>query len=173
MGYRRRHPHRRPRRQPSISGTVFQDNNGNGILDAGEPGIPGVTLFLDLNHDDTLDPGDPTAVTNASGAYSFTGLVAGSYTVREILPTGQISTQDTLSPFLSPNVAAAQASTGENFGDFPTVFGTPASSNGLHPPPLRPRPEQILETIGDQPHHHLLRRPRRPYLPHLQHRRRQ
>src|SRR4051812_22745291 len=34
----------------SISGQVFRDNNSNGALDAGETGINGVTVFLDLNN---------------------------------------------------------------------------------------------------------------------------
>src|SRR5258708_10231664 len=42
---------------------------------------PGRTVFLDLNHDQKLDPGDPSGVTGADGTYTFTGLSAGLYDV--------------------------------------------------------------------------------------------
>jgi len=38
-----------------ISGTVIQDVNGNGVVDAGEPGQAEVTTYLDLNGNDRLD----------------------------------------------------------------------------------------------------------------------
>jgi subtilisin-like proprotein convertase family protein len=39
----------------SISGTVFQDTNDSGALASGDPGIPGRTVYLDLNNDGVLD----------------------------------------------------------------------------------------------------------------------
>ena len=66
----------------SISGKVFQDNNTNGVQNTGEPGLAGITVFLDLKKDGTLDPGDPTATTNASGLYTFSTLTPGTYTRR-------------------------------------------------------------------------------------------
>jgi uncharacterized delta-60 repeat protein len=72
----------------SISGNVCTDYNGNGIDDAGEPGLAGATVYLDLNGDSTLDSNDPRAVTTSTGNFYFTGLNPGAYTVREILPSG-------------------------------------------------------------------------------------
>jgi hypothetical protein len=65
-----------------ISGQVFQDFNQNGVADAREPGLAGATVFLDVNSDGRLDPGDPTAVTDQNGFYQFVNLAQGSYTVR-------------------------------------------------------------------------------------------
>ena len=48
-----------------IQGIVFNDINGNGILDAGETGIVGRTVFLDLNKNGSQDAGEPTAITGA------------------------------------------------------------------------------------------------------------
>nr|WP_067295371.1 SdrD B-like domain-containing protein [Marinobacterium profundum] len=61
----------------SIGDTLYADSNNNGVQDAGEPGIEGVTL-------DLLDSGSEviaTLTTDASGLYNFNELVAGSYTV--------------------------------------------------------------------------------------------
>jgi protocatechuate 3,4-dioxygenase beta subunit len=66
----------------SIGDFVWNDLNGNGVQDAGEPGIPGVTV--------TLSNG-ATTTTNASGAYSFTNLPAGNYTVTFSTPAGYTS----------------------------------------------------------------------------------
>ncbi|MEF7613164.1 SdrD B-like domain-containing protein [Aquincola sp. MAHUQ-54] len=48
-----------------VLGTVFADCNANGMPDDGEPGVPGVRLLLQDGS---------TAVTDASGRYSFYGL---------------------------------------------------------------------------------------------------
>ncbi len=61
----------------TIGDTVFMDADGDGVVDAGEPGIAGVTVTL-------LDgSGNPIAstVTDANGQYAFPGLPDGSYTV--------------------------------------------------------------------------------------------
>jgi CSLREA domain-containing protein len=52
----------------------------NGLLEPGEPGIPGVTLHLKAG---TCAAGADlaTAVTDSAGAYSFSGLAAGTYCV--------------------------------------------------------------------------------------------
>ncbi|MFN8498618.1 MAG: SdrD B-like domain-containing protein [Anaerolineae bacterium] len=57
----------------NVTGTVFNDLNGNGTQDPGEPGIPGVTVTL-------KDPsGNPvgTTTTDASGNYSFPNVPPG------------------------------------------------------------------------------------------------
>ena len=69
-----------------VSGTVFRDFNLNGHQDAGEPGVAGQTVFLDLNNSGTFVTGDPTATTDANGSYSFSfsGLQPGAYNVRQV-----------------------------------------------------------------------------------------
>ncbi len=59
----------------TISGIVFNDLNGNGVHDTGE-GIPNITVTI------TGTSGGPIVLTtNASGAYSQTGLAADTYSV--------------------------------------------------------------------------------------------
>jgi hypothetical protein len=74
----------------SIQGTIFDDLNRSGVLaPAKDPRLPGWTVYLDLNHDGKLDPGDPTTVTDlVDGTYFFSGLAAGSYVVRAVPPYG-------------------------------------------------------------------------------------
>jgi hypothetical protein len=67
-----------------IRGNVFNDLNIDRKLNAGEPGLSGWTVYLDLNHDGHLDPGDPFTTTDQNGDYAFTGLRAGAYTVAEV-----------------------------------------------------------------------------------------
>ncbi|HJZ93263.1 MAG TPA: SdrD B-like domain-containing protein [Gemmataceae bacterium] len=75
----------------STGGFVYQDTNGNGKKDAGEPGIAGVTVTLTgsaAGSDTAITP--KTAVTGDDGSYTFTGLVPGKYTLTETQPNGFI-----------------------------------------------------------------------------------
>ncbi|QDV57668.1 SdrD B-like domain-containing protein [Rosistilla oblonga] len=79
--------------QADISGYKWHDVNFDGVWDAGELGLNGWEIYLDLNNDGDFDQGVDQKTTTAfdgthDGAYSFTGLAAGTYTVREIVPEG-------------------------------------------------------------------------------------
>ncbi|MFT5165777.1 MAG: hypothetical protein ACI8P3_001006 [Saprospiraceae bacterium] len=67
----------------AIGSTVFFDANGNGAQDWTETGIEGVTVYLCDTASGTCNSGSAlqTAVTDATGAYLFTGLVPDDYTV--------------------------------------------------------------------------------------------
>ena len=67
-----------------IEGQKWNDLNGNGFKDFGEPGLAGWTIYLDLNENGALDAGEPSTMTDANGNYSFGQLVAGTYTVSEV-----------------------------------------------------------------------------------------
>ncbi len=67
----------------TITGTKYEDVNGNGIIDPADRPVEGITIRLFRG----------TALiaetqTDAGGAYRFDGLKPGSYRVEEILPTG-------------------------------------------------------------------------------------
>jgi uncharacterized repeat protein (TIGR01451 family) len=92
-----------------ILGRLFEDKNGNGIPDTGEPGVPGVRVYLE---DGSFTFSDP------DGQYSFTGVSAGNHVAK--------IDRSTLTPRLKPypyNTAFA----GVGWSQFITVpFGGPA-----------------------------------------------
>ena len=100
----------------TISGTAFEDFDGNGIKGSSDTGLSGFTVYLDENNNGVLDSGDVSTTTDANGNYSFTGLADGTYTVREVVPTGW--TQTSVASY-SATVSSTQNSTGNNFGQFP------------------------------------------------------
>jgi hypothetical protein len=79
-----------PTEQPlgSIGDFVWDDGvitEANGIQDAGESGVTGVTVNL---YDGSGTTKLATQVTGSDGKYVFTGLPAGSYVVEFVIPTG-------------------------------------------------------------------------------------
>ncbi|MCX6358784.1 MAG: hypothetical protein NT029_03175 [Armatimonadetes bacterium] len=67
-----------------LVGKVFVDTNGNRTQDAGEPGVPGVRVYLE---DGTF------SVTDGEGKYSLYGLIPRSHVVRldpATLPSGAV-----------------------------------------------------------------------------------
>jgi hypothetical protein len=94
-----------------ISGVVWNDQNGDGVRQSSEPGVPGVSVLLFVGA-----PGSGTqvarTVTDALGLYSFNGLAVGSnYYVEFSTPPA-----DTFSP--------------ENAGSDPTIASN-ASAAGV------------------------------------------
>ena len=69
----------------SVGDLVFEDSNNNGVQDAGEDGIPGISLSL---WEDTDGDGEPDvdtgldAATDLAGRYSFLNLIPGDYVVQ-------------------------------------------------------------------------------------------
>jgi len=71
-----------------IRGMKWHDINGDGKIDRGEPGLADVIIFLDLNDNGVLEANEPSQLTNEQGQYVFSNLEAGTYVVREVVPTG-------------------------------------------------------------------------------------
>ncbi|MBI5633652.1 MAG: DUF11 domain-containing protein [Nitrospirae bacterium] len=77
----------------SIGDTIFNDLGGNGVQDAGEPGMAGVvvSLYSDSDGDGIIDVGEPlvgSVTTDANGQYLFSGLANGNYIVSVPIPAG-------------------------------------------------------------------------------------
>jgi hypothetical protein len=65
-----------------LSGSVYDDVNRNGQLDGADRALSDWGVYIDLNNLGYYVDGDPTAYTDSSGSYSFSGLAPGTYTVR-------------------------------------------------------------------------------------------
>jgi protocatechuate 3,4-dioxygenase beta subunit len=68
----------------AIGDFVWEDIDGDGVQDAGEPGIENVTVTLQDDNGNTL----ATTTTDATGFYEFTNLVPGDYVVVFGTPAG-------------------------------------------------------------------------------------
>jgi len=100
----------------SISGTVYNDANGNGVKDSGEVVVSGQKLYIDKNINGVLDTGEPIFTTSTAGTYTFSGLAAGTYRVRETIMSGWRWTNPS-SGYLNVTVTAGQVVTAKNFGE--------------------------------------------------------
>lgn len=68
----------------SISGTKYNDLNGNGVQEPNEPPLANWQIFLDLNNNGRPDANEPLTVTNVQGNYFFANLPPGTYLTREV-----------------------------------------------------------------------------------------
>ena len=82
-----------------LSGTVYYDGSAggynNGVQDAGEPGISGVTVQLS-GTDSAGNPVTQSTTTDSTGHYQFTNLPPGTYKIVETQPTAYLDGKDTL-----------------------------------------------------------------------------
>jgi uncharacterized repeat protein (TIGR01451 family) len=81
----------------SIGDTIWHDTNGNGIMDAGELPLAGVSVYL------TDENGDPLAftTTNAGGQYLFSNLPLGTYNVT--VDTSTLPSDKQITPSADPD----------------------------------------------------------------------
>ncbi len=124
----------------TFTGRNFSDLNGNGVLDAGETGIGGAFVYIDLDRDGRIDIGEPRAITNADGTYTlnFAGLQAGqTYQIREVVQPGfeQIAPasgfhQFVYNPLSPPSGLDFANRPSRDFGDAPDSYRTLLASGG-------------------------------------------
>src|SRR5262249_49270120 len=86
----------------SVSGTVFNDANGNGVLNRGENGLAGRTVILFNTTDDPAGVELARTTTDSQGRYQFDNfdeLLVGKYRVQEVVPAGWRGTTPTTVDF--------------------------------------------------------------------------
>lgn len=107
----------------SIAGNVYFDANSSGSKDGGETGIRGVSITLSGGASRSM-------VTDASGNFAFTGLLAGTYSVTQTQPDGYTDGNDLAgtsggiintpkNAITTIVLTAGSAATGYLFGEMP------------------------------------------------------
>jgi uncharacterized repeat protein (TIGR01451 family) len=82
----------------SVGNRVFTDTNNNGVFDAGDVGLDGVTVRL-LDSAGNPVTGVPAQTTTGGGYYLFTNVPSGTYIVEIVPPAGTASSSG------SPNLS--------------------------------------------------------------------
>jgi uncharacterized repeat protein (TIGR01451 family) len=129
-----------------ITGTVFQDDNGDGIQQLGEAGIPGVEMTL-TGTDVFGNPVEITVVTDENGQYTFEDLNAGDYQISQVQPDGY----DDGLVFGESNINLGW---GDNIGDstfaelLPGASGNPPRLPGLPPISVSPISNLLSSFLG-------------------------
>jgi len=112
-----------------LEGRVWNDLNGNGVLNEGESGLAGATIYL-YSLPDTSSPARPPVTTADDGVFVFTALPPGWYNVQRTNPAGYVSTTDDSVNVLIPTGGTVWAT----FGAWipatatPTITSTPVAS---------------------------------------------
>lgn len=109
----------------SISGTVFKDENNNGTQQGADAGLASVSITLG-GTDWMGNPVSQSTTTDAAGAYSFTSLPPGTYTVTE--PAQPTNTSNGIT-------TAGAAVTNGTAGTATSVTTLPSRISGVVLPP--------------------------------------
>ncbi len=101
----------------TVSGTVYNDDDLDGVLDGGESGVEGVILYLyiDLDSDGTIDPEDTrvqTTTTDSNGDYAFYYASTAS-----LLVTTEFSSYPASSALTTDNIESATFTDNVNFAE--------------------------------------------------------
>jgi len=134
-----------------LGDTVWYDANSNGLQDAGEPGLNGVTVYLagDMDNDGIAEiklTATTTTTAGLRGQYLFDNLPVGSFTVTvdpSTLPGGTTQTYDldgTLDNKTTVKLGASEKRTDLDFGYTGThpigntvwIDGTLGTDDGTH-----------------------------------------
>jgi uncharacterized repeat protein (TIGR01451 family) len=113
------------KQQGVLSGFVYHDNNNDGLFQSAEQGIGNVTISLTGSTINGAVVNQTTTTDSSTGAYQFTGLSAGSYTVTETQPANWIdgkTTAGTLGGSATDNVIS-QISLPQNGQSLANNFG--------------------------------------------------
>ncbi|MBM4165743.1 MAG: T9SS type A sorting domain-containing protein [Ignavibacteria bacterium] len=95
----------------SISGKVFLDMNGDGMYEEGESILSGWKIKLAGTKTDST-------VTDENGEYSFSNLLAGNYSVSEVLQNGWTRTFPVSTSTFAITMTSGNTHTQKDFGNF-------------------------------------------------------
>ncbi len=95
----------------SISGIIFHDADSNGVLNGGEAGLQGWSVRLN-------GPLSDTVATDSTGAWHFSGLPGGAYTITQDQQPGWLQSFPPAYAAHSVTVTSGLDTSGLAFGDF-------------------------------------------------------
>jgi uncharacterized protein (DUF2141 family) len=105
----------------SISGVKYNDINGNGARDPGEPGMGGWNINLEPASGGVIK----VATTEADGSYSFTDVASGTYTIREIQKPGWEQKSPASGTYTVTLDASTPSVAGKDFGNWNPLPANP------------------------------------------------
>ncbi len=135
-----------------VSGFVYEDVKGSGVMDTGDPGITGVTLTL-TGVDEFGNSVMQTATTGTDGSYQFTNLTPGTYSVIATQPAGYLPGHENVGNAggtVEPPTSIAQVPVADGGNDINYNFGEvrnaslsgfvyeDANNSGQYVPPDQP-----------------------------------
>lgn len=122
-----------------LGNVVFFDDDNNGVQDAGEAVAAGVAMELLDAASNVVD----TTRTDASGFYLFSGLEAGTYTVR--IPASEFASGGVLEGYHGSTGADVSANPNDNVDlNSDGIVSGPARTNGLVSGP-------VVLSVGGEP----------------------
>lgn len=129
----------------AISGTIFNDINGNGSKDQGDTGLANWTIVLK----DSIGSILKTLTTDVNGNYTFGDLNAGNYALEEVLASDWTRTFPNASGTYNITVAAGENVTGKDFGNImkitiPEPSGIPVITN------FTPETAEVTDVVGGE-----------------------
>jgi methionine-rich copper-binding protein CopC len=127
-----------------IEGEKFNDLNGDGVHDPGEPGLGGWTISVLDTSGNVLE----STVTAADGTYSLP-VAPGTYTVQETIQSGWIATAPNSSGSTSVTVTTTgQIVSGVDFGNFQLVSISGTVFNDINDNHVLDRGEKGFYNVG-------------------------
>jgi ELWxxDGT repeat protein len=98
-----------------VSGSVFRDNDRDGIWDRSEGALGGWLVFHDADGDGVLDPQERSTESDEAGKWRMAGLPSGSVMLCVAQPSGWRTTTPRGGTFVVP-LSVGQAASGYVFG---------------------------------------------------------
>ncbi|HWC87679.1 MAG TPA: Ig-like domain-containing protein [Solirubrobacteraceae bacterium] len=132
----------------AAAGTVYNNTAGDGTHHAGESGLGGATVYVDMTNAGHYVVGDPTATTDSSGYYLLSGVAAGSHPVGVVPPAGYECT----SPASPCTHTVSFSTTANALGQDFELFAPPVPAPSLLTPAdgsSTNNDEPTLTAIGD------------------------